>query len=80
MNIEALRSLPVGSRLQWVVGEYTSEVRHPAKLVDRMPNQLGILVKFIDKPQQKIRWSLITNQPVGQSRGYVGKVRLELIP
>jgi hypothetical protein len=77
VNIATVRTLPVGFRLHRVVGENANEVRHPAKVVERLPNQLGILVKFLDKTPRKIRWSLITNQPVGQARGHVGKVRLE---
>lgn len=78
MMADQLKALRKGTRLFWVVGQGASEVRHPAKVVDHWPNQIGVLVYFLDKPQQKKRWSLITNQPVGESRGYVGKVRLEL--
>lgn len=76
--IDELKRLPIGTPLTWVIGEGANETRHPAKLVEHLPNQIGILVRFLNKPQQKKRWSLITNLPVGESRGYVGKVRLEL--
>lgn len=75
---EQIRSLPTGTLLYWVVGEGQNEVRHRAKLVDRTQNQVGLLVYFTDRLQQKKRWSLITNKPVGQGRGHVGKIRLEL--
>lgn len=78
MTADRLKKMARGTRLFWVVGEGASEVRHPAKIVDHWPNQIGVLVYFRDKRQQKKRWSLITNQPVGESRGYLGKVRLEL--
>ena len=78
MLADDLRLLPNGTRLLWVTGEGTNELHHPAKLVGRRTNQVDRLVYFLDKRQEKRRWSLLTNRPVWESRGYVGKVRLEL--
>ena len=78
MKVDQLKALPIGTSLYWVVGQGENAEYHPAKVVDHLPNQVGILVYFLEKPQQKIRWSLITNMPVGQSRGHVGRVKLEL--
>lgn len=78
MLAENLKRLPNGTRLWWVIGEGISEVRHPAKLVGRRTNQVDLLVYFLDKRQGMRRWSLLTNQPVWESRGHVGKIRLEL--
>ncbi|WP_294328534.1 hypothetical protein [uncultured Sphingomonas sp.] len=78
MNREELARLPVGTKIEWVIGEGENERCHPAKFLEKTSNYRSILVYFNDKLQQKIRWSISTNQPIGQSTGYVGKVRLEM--
>ncbi len=77
MTKDELKELPIGSKVEWVFGEGSGERRHPAKIVDKHSNQVHLLVYFTDKPQQKIRWSLMTDKPVRESKGYVGKVRIE---
>ena len=73
-----LNELPVGTPLLWIVGEGASEVRHPARLLAHQPtDQVTLLVKFIGQPQERRRWSLLTNQPVG-TLGHIGSIRLEI--
>lgn len=74
MTIDELRSLPPGTKLVYVFGEAD---RHPAKLIEHKPDHTGVLIYYTNKPQQKVRWSRRTNQPV-RTLGYEGKVRLEL--
>ena len=77
MTADALSKLPIGTRLTWVYGENSYEKRHPAQIVEHSRGQVHLLVYFTDKPQQKKRWSLMTNQPVHESRGHVRVVKLE---
>jgi hypothetical protein len=55
-----------------------TEIVHPCKFIAIINGQAHLLVYFTDQPQRKIRWSLITNKPVGEFAGYNGKVRIEI--
>ncbi|MDB5706607.1 MAG: hypothetical protein JWN66_3723 [Sphingomonas bacterium] len=76
MTADELKALPIGKRLFWVYGTGTSAVRIPTKVVEHSSKQVALLVYF-PEGQRRIRWSLTTNQPVHESRGYVGTVSLE---
>jgi len=77
MTINELRSLPVGTKLTYVIGEGSYEERHPAKLDRQASYYTGVLVYFTTKPQALIRWSTATNKPIGESfhRGTVRLIR-----
>lgn len=78
LSLEQLANLRTGRHLWCVFKAGSQEFKHPAIFRYKEHGQLHILVKFTDKPQRKIRWSLITNRPVGESRGFSGTARLEL--
>lgn len=77
MTPAELKALPIGAKIFWVFGSNEHPVRIPAKVVEHGGGQIALLVYFPDKPQARKRWSLTTNQPVGESKGYIGTVRLE---
>lgn len=76
MTVEELRRLPPGTMLSYIYGTGAAEERLQAKVVEHKSGYSGILVYFADKPQQKLRWSTLTNRPVG-TKGHLGQVRLE---
>lgn len=74
MTVDELRSLPPGTKLVYVFGK---DDRHPAKLLEHSAGWTAVLIYYMNKPQQKVRWSTSTNRPIG-TRGYAGTVRLEI--
>ena len=76
MTVEELQNLPTGTRITYVEVRGATDDRHPAKVLDHAAGYTGVLVYFTTKPQQKIRWSTATNQPIG-TKGYLGKLRLD---
>lgn len=74
LSLEQLAELRVGQNLWCIYKHGSEESKHPAVFRFREAGQLHILVKFTDQPQRKVRWSLITNRPVGESRGFLGQL------
>lgn len=79
MTVDELKALPIGTAVHWVIGPPGAERRLQAKVVKQRRDQTHVLVYFEDEPQQKKRWRHTTNQPVHESRGHVGRVKLERI-
>lgn len=77
MTAEELRAFPPGTALTYVVGEGSSEERFKAERRHSGAGWVMLMVDFGPGDRRSMRWSTTTNQPVGESRGYVGKVRLE---
>lgn len=80
MTAEDLRQCPAGTKLIYVVGEGSSERRYGAMRRHAESTWVMVTVRFGPDDVRSFRWSTITNQPVHESRGYVGKVRLERRP
>jgi hypothetical protein len=76
MTAQDLRNLPPGAKVVYVFGTGDAEERHPARVVAHGPGYTSVVVYFTTKPQALIRWSMITNRPVG-TKGHMGTVHLE---
>lgn len=77
MTPEELRACPPHTKLIYVVGEGAAEQRFSAERRDHGSGWVRIKVWLAADDAPTYRWSMVTNQPIGQSRGHVGKVRLE---
>ena len=73
-----LKALRKGTKTRIVFTSGGREHVHPARFDGIQDGQAHFLVYWTDAPQQKLRWSLLTDMPVREGRGYIGKARVEL--
>ena len=77
LNESELTHLTKGQVLKIVFLNGDVKSIHPAKFIEIKNNQAHLLIYFTDKPQRKIRWSILTNKPVGEFANFAGKVWIE---
>ena len=80
MTGEDVGRCPTGTKLIYCFGEGPSEKRYPAEARHNGQGCKMIVVWFAEDDRRSFRWSIRTNKPISESRGYVGKVRLERAP
>jgi hypothetical protein len=78
LQVTDFKQLNKNQALNIIFTHGLAEIVHPCKFIEAFSGQAHLLVYFTDQPQRKIRWSLITNKPVGEFAGYAGKVRIEI--